>query len=116
MPDEFWLEHFPEGQQLTLPFPPERPENHFYCEGCSTWKPNKERTKDHIIPDWFLKRAALFGFKVLHEKHNETQPLCETCNFRKGGWIKYDHPVVNDYMRRFAEGILAEVERHKKLY
>lgn len=69
-------------------------------------------TRDHIIPRWIMVRIHMFGIKAaLPEGWSNFQDLCESCNLIKGGKVDWENPIVREYMRQIAEGILSKLEK-----
>lgn len=82
---------------------------------CSKCGSDKDLTRDHVIPDWFRSKVHNFGFRIHTGKstfpnYQKYQTLCKECNLKKGGKIDWSNEVVREYMRKFANNILAVLD------
>lgn len=80
----------------------------FQCARCL--KPAQgPLTKDHVVPDWLVKRLDYFGFSIVIP--DNVQIVCSPCNAKKGGNIDYADPRVADFMELFAQQILKKCRK-----
>lgn len=75
----------------------------FQCARC-TKATSGPLTKDHVVPDWLVKR--LNHFQIVITIPDNIEILCGPCNSKKGGDIDYSDPRVAQFMDLFAKEIL----------